>query len=75
MGSEMCIRDRTQTPYLRTKDDYRMTVRSFAVNVSWRIGSLSERVKKVSRTITNDDVKNIQESGAMGGTGNMGGKK
>lgn len=67
--------NKTQTPYLRTKDDYRMTVRSFAVNVSWRIGSLSERVKKVSRTITNDDVKNIQESGAMGGTGNMGGKK
>lgn len=66
--------NKTNTPYLRTQDDIRQTARMFALNISWRIGSLSSRVKKASRTINNDDVKNIQESNTMGGSA-AGGKK
>lgn len=39
----------------------------FGVSISYRIGELKASVKKAARTITNDDVKSGESSGASGG--------
>lgn len=70
-GSNFLEADRTyttstSTPYLRTRSEIRMKPRMFALNISWRIGNLKERVKKASRSIKNDDLKNVKEENTMG---------
>lgn len=62
----------TSTPYLHTVNRYRTRVQTFAFNISWRFGNLSEKVKKASRSIRNDDVKNLKEDNGMNSsTGNQ----
>lgn len=50
-----------------SKNQYRYQSRSFSLNLSYRIGSLKESVKKASRTIVNDDIK--EGGNASGGGG------
>ena len=54
---------------------YEQQVRRFGINISYRFGSLSTRVKKADKSIENDDlIGSGKQSGNTGGvTGGMGG--
>jgi len=57
----------TETPDYRSSSISTYISRSFGVSVSYKFGELKDQIKKVERTITNDDVKGGGGQGGGGG--------
>lgn len=71
-ASDFFEADRTMTRKVvsesfRNTSVYHQKPYRFGVSVSWRFGSLNASVKKASRTISNDDVKQGEGGGQKGG--------
>ncbi|MBQ8520196.1 MAG: outer membrane beta-barrel protein, partial [Bacteroides sp.] len=62
------FKSETNTSTFRSWSESKISQRSFGVNVSWRFGELKAQVKKVSRSISNDDVKSGGGNSTGGGT-------
>ena len=59
--------DYTETTDYRANSKYSYKPQSFGISVSYRFGELKDEIKKVQKTIENDDVKG---GGNRGGGGN-----
>ena len=59
----------TSTDFFYNKYSMKMPIREGRINISYRFGSMKEAIKKVQRSITNDDVKSGGEGGESGGGG------
>ncbi len=57
----------TQTADYLSKSEFTEVSRSFGIYISYRFGELKDQIKKVERTITNDDVKGGGGQGGGGG--------
>jgi len=55
----------TQTPDYKLNSNSSMIGRNFGFSVSYKFGKLKDQIKKVERTITNDDVKGGNKNGSQ----------
>ena len=63
----LIINTSTNTEYLATSGEYYNAMRQVSINISYRFGAMKEAIKKVQRSINNDDVKSGGDSSGTGG--------